>query len=164
VAGKPLDDEERWQCHFLGISSRVDSSVFPDEKTLGELYRKSIALLYPSQREGFGLPPLEAMACGTVAVTSNTTSLPEVVADAGIMLDPADEGAWAECMLQIANDRIPRSQIIEKGKARAALFSWDKCAALHAAIYRQLASVGPGKRPTSTKSHAGVQIAPAVPG
>ena len=140
VAGEPLNDEERWQSYFLGISDRVDSAVLPDENALRELYRKSVALLYPSRHEGFGMPPLEAMACGTVAVTSNTTSLPEVVGDGGIMLDPADESAWTECILQIAYDKIRRSQIIEKGRARAALFSWDKAATLHIATYRRFAS------------------------
>jgi glycosyltransferase involved in cell wall biosynthesis len=161
VAGESLSDEERWQSHFLGISDGVDSSVFPDEEALRELYRKSVALLYPSLHEGFGIPPLEAMASGTVAVTSNTTSLPEVVGDGGIMLDPADESAWTECILQIADDKIRRSQIIEKGRARAALFSWDKCARLHVATYRRFASAESRLTVTPNENYIGAPSDPA---
>jgi glycosyltransferase involved in cell wall biosynthesis len=137
IAGPPLDDEERWHIHFLGISDRVDSSVFPDEHSLQQLYRKSVALLYPSRHEGFGIPPLEAMACGTLVITSNATSLPEVVGDAGIILDPADENAWAECILQVAAQRIRRKELIEKGKARAAVLTWERSATRHVEIYKQ---------------------------
>jgi glycosyltransferase involved in cell wall biosynthesis len=141
LAGPPLDDEERWQIHFLGISNRVDSSVFPDERALQQLYRNSAALLYPSRHEGFGIPPLEAMACGTVAVTSDATSLPEVVGDGGIMLDPANEEAWTECILQIASGKIRRSELIERGRKRAATFSWEKSAQSHVEIYKALAQI-----------------------
>ena len=64
VAGPPLSVEERWFIHLLGISDRVDSSIYPAEDELRELYINSVALLYPSYHEGFGIPPLEAMACG----------------------------------------------------------------------------------------------------
>ena len=161
VAGEPLSDEERWQAYFLGIADRIDSVVFPDEEALQELYRKSVALLYPSQQEGFRIPPLEAMACGTVAVTSNTTSLPEVVGDGGIMLGPADESAWTECILRIADDKIRRSQIIEKGRARAVLFSWDKCAKLHVATYRRFASAEPPLTVTPNENDIGPPSDPA---
>jgi len=164
VAGEPLNDEERWQSYFLGISDRVDSEVLPDEETLRELYRKSVALLYPSQHEGFGMPPLEAMACGTVAVTSNTTSLPEVVGDGGIMLDPADESAWTECILQIACEKIHRGQIIERGRARVALFSWDEAARLHIATYRRFASTEPCLTVTPNENDIGSPSNPAAPG
>ncbi len=61
VAGAPLNTEERWQIHLLGIGERVESVVYPDEQKLMSLYRSSVALVYPSLHEGFGIPPLEAM-------------------------------------------------------------------------------------------------------
>jgi glycosyltransferase involved in cell wall biosynthesis len=138
VAGPPLTDDERWQLHFLGISDRVFCSVYPDEQTLRDLYRSSLALLYPSKHEGFGIPPLEAMACGTLAVTSNNTSLPEVVGDGGILLDPDDEDAWTECILQIGQNEISREKYVAFGQQRAAILSWDESAKQHVKVYESL--------------------------
>jgi glycosyltransferase involved in cell wall biosynthesis len=140
VAGAPLTSDERWQIHFLGLTNRVDSSVFPSLDNLRGLYKGAVALLYPSRHEGFGIPPLEAMACGTIAVTSNTTSLPEVVADAGIMLDPTREKDWAECILHIANQKIARSGLLERGRARARVLSWDASVEQHLRIYNEFSS------------------------
>lgn len=139
AAGAAFTEEEKWQIHFLGLSSRVDEVVFPTEDSLQRLYRNSVALLYPSRHEGFGIPPLEAMACGTLAVTSNTTSLPEVVGEGGIMLDPTDESAWTECILSIANQRVPRSKIIERGRLRVTELTWDASAKAHIEVYKRLA-------------------------
>jgi glycosyltransferase involved in cell wall biosynthesis len=139
LAGPPLDDEERWQIHFLGLAARISDSIFPDEPALQQLYRNSVALLYPSRHEGFGIPPLEAMACGTVAVTANTSCLPEVVGGAGIMLDPADENAWAECVLQIAAQKIDRRNLVEQGRQRVQTLTWEKSAARHVEVYKQFA-------------------------
>jgi len=138
VAGPPLSGEEKWEMHFLGITDKVESSVFPDENALRELYRQSVALLYPSRHEGFGIPPLEAMACGTLAVTSNTTSLPEVVGDGGIMLDPADESAWTECILQVANRQLDRGALLERGRARASQLTWERTVESHVQVYQKL--------------------------
>ncbi len=138
VAGCPFTAEERWQIHLLGLEDRIELSVFPDEPTLRQLYRRAVALVYPSLHEGFGLPPLEAMACGTLAVTSNTTSLPEVVGDAGIMLDPSEGDAWTETMIQIARRASWRHEKVVKGRERAKLFSWANCAAAHTELYRSL--------------------------
>lgn len=138
VAGSPLTFEEKWQLHFLGLSGVVTSSVYPDEAALKELYRRSVALLYPSRHEGFGLPPLEAMACGTLAVTSNTTSLPEVVGDGGIMLDATREDEWTDCILEIAKGGGSRAEMIQRGYQRVNLFSWKKVVDEHLRIYRRL--------------------------
>jgi glycosyltransferase involved in cell wall biosynthesis len=138
IAGPPLTPEERWTLHFLRLSDRVEIAVFPSEEALQELYRKSTALLYPSVHEGFGIPPLEAMACGTLPLTSNTTSLPEVLGDAGIMLDPLDESAWVEAILAVADNTVPRSALIAKGWDRAEQFSWASSAAQHIALYQRL--------------------------
>jgi glycosyltransferase involved in cell wall biosynthesis len=141
VAGPPLTPEERWQIYFLGIADKVDTSAYPNESTLQDLYGRSVALLYPSRYEGFGIPPLEAMACGTIPVTGNTTSLPEVVGDAGIMLDPADESAWAECIISLGRPFPARSDLLERGRRQAARFSWAESARRHVEIYRELAGL-----------------------
>lgn len=138
TAGPALSEEELWQLHFLGIHDRVVAHQNPSEAELRHLYRSSVALLYPSRHEGFGIPPLEAMACGTLAVTANTTSLPEVVADAGIMLDPAREDQWAECILAIAGQKVPRTELVERGLRRARELTWADSARRHVEIYRKL--------------------------
>lgn len=139
VAGAPLTEEERWLIHLLRIEQNVQAVSYPDESSLAALYCSATALLYPSYHEGFGIPPLEAMSHGTVAVTSNTTSLPEVVGQGGIMLDPTNEDDWVECILSLARGTIERSGLIAKGYAQAGKFSWDESAARHVDLYRQLA-------------------------
>lgn len=138
LAGPPPTEEELWQIHFAGISDRIDVTVFPTDAQLREIYRRSVALLYPSRYEGFGIPPLEAMACGTVVISSNATSLPEVVGPAGIMLDPTDEAVWTDQILQIANDQIDRAALIARGFQRASEFTWAKSAAAHVALYERI--------------------------
>jgi glycosyltransferase involved in cell wall biosynthesis len=140
IAGAPLNSEERWQIHLLGISDRVEAADFPDEQQLMQLYRSSVALLYPSLHEGFGIPPLEAMACRTLAITSNTTSLPEVVGDGGIMLDPTREDDWIDCLLTISKGGRDRDLLIERGLRRVRMFSWKSTVDQHLAVYRSLVS------------------------
>ena len=138
VAGAPLTPEERWQIYFLGITDRVTSIEYPDEAALKKLYRRSVALLYPSRYEGFGIPPLEAMACGTIAVTGNTTSLPEVVGDGGIMLNPADEDAWTEHIVKLSEPFPERAGLLERGRRHQEQFSWAECVRRHVEIYEAL--------------------------
>ncbi len=143
VVGGPLTPEEKWQIYFLGITDQVVSIVYPDEATLQECYRRSVALLYPSLYEGFGIPPLEAMACGTVAVTGNRSSLPEVVGDGGILLDPLDEAAWTDCILKLSRPFPERASLLGRGRAQAGRFTWSECARSHVEIYRSLAGGPP---------------------
>ena len=140
VAGAPLTTEERWQIHVLGISDRVEVTVYPDEQHLMSLYCSSVALVYPSLHEGFGFPPLEAMACRTLAITSNTTSLPEVVGNGGIMLDPTREVDWVECILKTAKGGGDRDLMIDRGLERVRMFSWKKTVEQHLEVYRRLVS------------------------
>ena len=140
IAGAPLNTEERWQIQMLGISDRVRGDVYPDEQQLISLYRSSVALVYPSLHEGFGIPPLEAMACRTLAITSNTTSLPEVVGNGGIMLDPTREVDWVECILKTAKGGGDRDLMIDRGLERVRMFSWKKTVEQHLEVYRRLVS------------------------
>lgn len=139
VAGSPFTEDERWQIFRLGLESRITHHLFPDEVALHALYRRSAALLYPSIHEGFGIPPLEAMSCGTIPVTSNGTSLPEIMGDAGYMLDPTDRDAWVDRIAAIARDAIPRDVVIQKGYQQVAKFSWAKTASDHFEVYRSVA-------------------------
>jgi glycosyltransferase involved in cell wall biosynthesis len=135
-----LNTEERWQIQMLGISDRVEAVTYPDEQQLISLYRSSVALVYPSLHEGFGLPPLEAMACRTLAITSNTTSLPEVMGDGGIMLDPTREVDWVECILKTAKGGGDRDLMIDRGLERVRMFSWKKTVEQQLEVYRRLVS------------------------
>lgn len=138
LAGPPLSIEERWTLHSLKIAARVESTVYPDEASLQKLYLESAALLYPSVHEGFGMPPLEAMSCGTLAVTSNLTSLPEVVDDAGIQLPADDSAVWVDCLLAISRGTLNRIPYLERGLRRASTLTWDESARRHVRAYKSL--------------------------
>jgi glycosyltransferase involved in cell wall biosynthesis len=121
--GKPTvelaDCMERHQVtprvHFVGVVP---------EARLPSLYRGAEALVFPSLYEGFGLPVLEAMACGTPVVTSNTTAMPEVAGDAALLVDPTSVERIAAAIEQIVGDTSLRRQLRDKGLARATQFSW----------------------------------------
>jgi len=107
---------------------------------LPALYRAADVFVYPSVYEGFGLPPLEAMACGTPVVTGNRSSLPEVVGEAGIMVDPYDPEAFALAMWNVLSSESLRAEMSQAGLNQAAKFSWDKMATEVLHIYREAAS------------------------
>jgi glycosyltransferase involved in cell wall biosynthesis len=96
------------------------------EETLAALYRLASVFVFPSLYEGFGLPPLEAMASGTPVVTSNVSSLPEVAGDAAVLVDPYDPGAIADGIQRVLTDETLRADLRRKGLARAKQFSWDQ--------------------------------------
>lgn len=98
------------------------------------------AMIYPSLYEGFGLPPLESMGCAVPPITSNVSSLPEVVGEAGIVVDPHDIDALANAMLALASDDVLRATLSVKALARSARFTWDRCVAQTVAAYRLAAT------------------------
>lgn len=104
---------------------------------LSALYSGALWFAYMSFYEGFGLPPLEAMQCGVPVVTSNTSSLPEVVGEAAITLDPRDEDGLCETFLRLYRDESLRADLSERGLRRAGEFSWERCAAETVAAYRK---------------------------
>jgi len=112
----------------VGISARIVFLGRIEEEALPALYRGALAVAYVSLYEGFGLPPLEAMACGTPVLTSNVTSLPEVTADAALMADPLNVDEIAACLMRITEDATLRIELIRKGLERVKVFSWDACA------------------------------------
>lgn len=105
---------------------------------LADWYRAADLFVYPSRYEGFGLPPLEAMACGTPVVTSNASSLPEVVGDAAILVSPDDEDGLAEAMVRVLTTPTLRDEMRERGLAQAAKFSWARTARETVDVYRRV--------------------------
>lgn len=105
---------------------------------LPALYRGAQALVFPSLFEGFGLPPLEAMACGTPVAASGEGALGEVVGEAGVMFDPRDVAAIAEAIARVTTDSDLRARLREAGLARAAGFSWQATAERHVAAYSRV--------------------------
>jgi glycosyltransferase involved in cell wall biosynthesis len=112
---------------------------FVPDRTLAVLYRLADLFVFPSLYEGFGLPPLEAMASGTPVVTSNVSSLPEVVGDAAVLVDPYDPDAIAEGMRRVLSDPDLRAELRAKGLARAREFSWDRSVERIRQIYAEAA-------------------------
>ena len=113
----------------------------PDE-IVPHLYRGATALTFPSLFEGFGLPVVEAMACGTPVITSNVTSLPEVAGDAALMVNPTEESDIARAIVEIANeDDASRQARIARGLKQSQQFSWHKCAQAHSDVYDEVAGV-----------------------
>jgi glycosyltransferase involved in cell wall biosynthesis len=102
---------------------------------LPALMSGALAFVYPSIYEGFGLPPLEAMACGTPVITSNRSSLPEVVGDAALLVDPDDRSALAEAMARIVDEQPLREELRDRGLKQAQRFSWDETARLTVRVY-----------------------------
>jgi glycosyltransferase involved in cell wall biosynthesis len=111
-----------------GVADRVHFTGFVPEEDLPALYTLATCFVYPSFFEGFGIPPLEAMQCGTPVITGDRTSLPEVVGDAGIMVDPYDISAIAGAIERLVKDKSLRDELRQKGFDRAKMFSWQRAA------------------------------------
>ncbi len=107
---------------------------------LATVYSNAHSFYFMSLYEGFGLPALEAMQCGVPTVTSNNSSLPEVVGDGGILLDPHDEDAMCDTMYKLYYQEDFRFRLKDRGLKRAQNFSWEKCASSHINIYQQVKS------------------------
>ena len=122
----------------LGVRTRVIFPGYADDQDLPALYRAADLFVFPSLYEGFGLPPLEALACGTPVITSNVSSLPEVVGDAGLTVDPTDIYILADAMGRMLQDTQLRQQMIERGLARASEFTWLRAARQLRQVYQQL--------------------------
>ncbi len=118
---------ELWQTiSALKLDSKVILTGFLSQNDLVHLYKKASVLALPSRYEGFGLPLLEAMSCGVPVVASNAASIPEIVGDAGILLDADDVGKWVESISCLLKDESLRLKLIEKGYQRLSLFNWEK--------------------------------------
>ncbi len=109
------------------LKERIIVTGYVADEDLAALYSGAMVFIYPSFYEGFGLPPLEAMQCGVPVITSNTSSLPEVIGDAGIMLAPTDKDGLCQNILKLYDDSSLRIYMSQKSLAQAKKFSWDKC-------------------------------------
>lgn len=123
----------------LGLEDTVRLLGYVPDEDLPALYRAADVFVFPSLYEGFGLPPLEAMACGTPVICSNTSSLPEVVGDAGILVDPLDVEAWSAALARLLADAGLRAHLRRRGQDRAARFNWQETARRTLDTYRQVA-------------------------
>lgn len=122
----------------LGLRDRVHFAGYLEEEELPLWYAAATLFVFPSIYEGFGMPPLEAMSCGTPVVTSNSSSLPEVVGDAGLMVSPTDTDALADAILRLLNDDALRADLCQRGLQRARTFSWRTTAERTRAVYESL--------------------------
>jgi glycosyltransferase involved in cell wall biosynthesis len=124
----------------LKLEDRVVFCGYVPDSDLPELYNRASLFVYPSFYEGFGFPPLEAMACGTPVIVSKTTSLPEVVGAAGIYVDPSDPEQISFSMDTVLSDAGLLQDLRRRGLKRAGLFSWEKTARETLRLYGQLVS------------------------
>lgn len=122
-----------------GLADRVAVLGYLPESDLPGLYNHATALVYPSLYEGFGLPVVEAMACGTPVLTSNGSSLSEVAGDAALLVDPLSEDALADALVRLARDASLRTELRARGLARSATFSWERTARETIEVYREVA-------------------------
>lgn len=119
----------------------VNEVIFPgyvSNEDLVKFYNIADLFVYPSLYEGFGLPPLEAMACGCPVITSNSSSLPEVIGDAGLMIDPYNSNDLVDKMYQILTNKSLRTELCNKSLKRAKMFSWEKTARETWKVYEEV--------------------------
>ncbi len=130
----------------LGIGDRLVLAGDAPIEELVALYNGAEALLYPSVYEGFGMPVLEAMACGCPVITSDRSSLPEVAGGAALLVDPTSPDALADAIVTIARDAALRGQLVQRGGQRAASLSWDATAAGMLAVFDRVLAARAGTR------------------
>jgi glycosyltransferase involved in cell wall biosynthesis len=121
------------------VRDRIHFAGYLPEEELAAAYTGADVFAYPSLHEGYGLPPLEAMACGTAVLTSSTTSIPEVVGEAAALVDPSDGAALAEALVSLLRSPTLRQHLADAGIARAELFRWADVARRTVDVYREAA-------------------------
>ena len=122
----------------LGLEQDVRYTGRLDRDDLRRLYSCADVFVFPSCYEGFGMPVLEAMACGAPTITSSTSSLPEVAGDAALLVDPDDGEALGRAMVRVLSDQTLREGLRQRGFERARLFTWQRAALRTSALYREL--------------------------
>ncbi len=132
--------EARQRSEALGLGNRVTWLGAAPEQDLPALYAAASLFVFPSLYEGFGLPVLEAMACGTPVICSSTSSLPEIAGDAALLIDPSDTTALAEALCMVLTDGDLRAGLRRRGLEQAARFSWEQAAMATLELYRKTLS------------------------
>jgi len=123
----------------LGLRHRVRRTGLIPRRDVLAIVRGSVAMIYPSRYEGFGLPVIEAMSLGAPVLAADATSLPEVLGDAGRLLPPGDIDRWADAMCDLLGDGAERERMAEAGRARSASYTWTRTMAATLAAYRDVA-------------------------
>ncbi len=126
------------QVESLGIKEQVYFTGYVPDHDLPIIYNLARVFVYPSIYEGFGLPPLEAMACGTPVITTAVSSMPEHVADAGILIPPQDENALTNALQKLINDSTLQEELSSKGPERASQFTWKRTAQETIKVYQSV--------------------------
>ncbi len=137
AGGGPLTTEEQALAQQLEIAKSLIVFPQPADALLAEAYAAATLLVYPSRCEGFGFPPLEAMAAGCPVLVSHTSSLPEICGDAPFYFDSEDQTSLEAALLRAIHDQAARRQAQERGARIAAQYSWQKCGAETLALYRE---------------------------
>jgi glycosyltransferase involved in cell wall biosynthesis len=135
-----LYDETLRAIEEHGLGNLTILTGYVSEEDLPALYTGALCFVYPSYFEGFGLPPLEAMKCGAPVIAGNRTSLPEVVGNAGLLIDPFDKGALSAALARLIDDSDLRARLRVKGRERANRFSWRETARLTLEAYEQVSA------------------------
>ena len=133
--GGAFSTEEQATIRSLGFRDGAVKQVGGADEILGSLYSQAAAFVYPSRYEGFGLPPLEAIACDCPVVTSNKSSMPEVIGPAGEYCDPNSAESIADAIEKVVFDEQRKAELVKLGRERLQLFSWRKCALETASVY-----------------------------
>jgi glycosyltransferase involved in cell wall biosynthesis len=129
----------------LGLGKSVLFAGYVSEELLAWLYASARCFLYPTLYEGFGFPPLEAMACGAPVITSDCTSVSEVVGDAAILVDPASEESIGNALMRLLRDEALRRQLIQRGTARVRKFGWQETVQKTLGVYAELSGRANGQ-------------------
>lgn len=136
--GKGLSDEEAKIINDAEIDDSVRLVGGVDDEILRALYSDATMFVYPSQYEGFGIPPLEAMQCGTPVIASNVSSIPEVVGNAGVYFDPVDEDDLKKALTRVATDKALQGKLIEAGFEQAEQFDWKRTTREVYKVYQEI--------------------------
>ncbi|MBF2016557.1 MAG: glycosyltransferase family 4 protein [Rivularia sp. T60_A2020_040] len=138
-AGADFTDDDKKFIETQSLENEVSYIGQPEKATLVEIYNAADILIAPSLHEGFGITLLEAMACGTPVITSNVSAMPEVVGDAGILVEPTNSQEIANAVEKLYQDAVYRQKLIAMGIERAKLFTWEATAEQIAKIYEKFA-------------------------
>ncbi len=138
VSNCPLSNEELQNAKDKGIQDRLHIIFDADDSYLVKLYQNCLCFVYPSIHEGFGIPPLEAMLCEAPIIASNTSSIPEVVGEAGLLFNPFSTDELADKLMFLIDNPIARQNFVLKGLNQVKKFSWDKTVQQTVSIYNSL--------------------------
>ncbi|HYJ85896.1 MAG TPA: glycosyltransferase family 1 protein [Pyrinomonadaceae bacterium] len=139
TVGAPFSESEQKIIARLGLNGRVENYGRVSDRQLAALYQRSLAFVYPSLYEGFGIPLLEAMQCGAPVIASNRSSIPEVVGDAAILINPEQTSELTDALVAISNRPALRQSLIARGYDHARSFSWEETTRQTLEIYRKFA-------------------------